>query len=176
MNRRTDMETIEMFERRIGWTWVAGLAVLLVVTAAQATTHPKKTVAESLVELYVPMQEALAGDSVAGVREQVAKIGAAAAAIAGAKGEPALSAAVEVVATAARGMTATDIEGLRGQFKPLSRGLALLVEKQAVAGRGIYYCPMVDAYWIQKSGEVRNPYFGKQMLTCGELVTKVGEG
>jgi Cu(I)/Ag(I) efflux system membrane fusion protein len=25
------------------------------------------------------------------------------------------------------------------------------------------------AYWVQKKGSVKNPYFGKSMLTCGEV-------
>jgi hypothetical protein len=34
---------------------------------------------------------------------------------------------------------------------------------------------MADAYWLQKTGddELRNPYYGKSMLTCGEKVDKV---
>jgi hypothetical protein len=32
---------------------------------------------------------------------------------------------------------------------------------------------MADAYWIQKSGAIKNPYYGSSMLGCGESVTKV---
>lgn len=161
-----------MFQRRPGVARVAGLAALLLVTAAQATSTPKPTVAEALVVLYVPMQEALAGDSVAAVKEQAAALALKAAAAVSSGGDKAL---YGPVSAAAEGMTATDIDGLREQFKPLSLALAHLVEKVAVAGHGIYFCPMADAYWIQKSGEVRNPYFGREMLTCGEQVTKVGD-
>jgi hypothetical protein len=29
------------------------------------------------------------------------------------------------------------------------------------------YCPMADAYWISEQEKVVNPYFGKQMPSCG---------
>lgn len=35
------------------------------------------------------------------------------------------------------------------------------------------FCPMAfnnkGAYWLQEGKEIRNPYFGKSMLTCGEI-------
>lgn len=159
-----------MFQRRIGLAWACGLAALMLATMAQANSTPRPTAAEALTTLYVPMQEALAGDSVAAVREQAAKVAAEAAAALQAGGD---RKSLEAVAAAAKGMTAMELPGLRDQFKPLSLAIAHLVEKQAVLGLGIFYCPMVDAYWIQKTGEVRNPYYGKQMTSCGEQVTKV---
>lgn len=152
--------------------WVASTSVTSVVSAAEMPAGSL----EKLVGLYVPMQEALAGDSVAAVKEQAAKIATQAEAILMAKGEkPTIDAieGLESVVVAAKAMNATEIQALREQFKPLSRTLAQLVERQAVAGHGIYFCPMADAYWIQKSGAVKNPYFGAKMLACGEVVKKV---
>lgn len=146
--------------------------ILGAVSSAQATSTPKPTVAEKLVALYVPMQEALAGDSVTAVKEQAAAISLKAAEAVSSGGDKALYAPIEA---AAGGMKATDIDGLRDQFKPLSLALAHLVEKVAVAGHGIYYCPMADAYWVQKSGAVKNPYYGAKMLACGDAVAKVAD-
>ena len=147
-------------------------AVLGAVSSAQATSTPKPTVAEKLVALYVPIQEALAGDSVTAVMEQAAAIALKAAEAVSSGGDKALYGPIEA---AARGLKATDIDGLRNQFKSLSLALAHLVEKVAVAGHGIYYCPMADAYWVQKSGAVKNPYYGSKMLGCGEAVAKVAD-
>ena len=37
----------------------------------------------------------------------------------------------------------------------------------------IQHCPMADqekgADWLSREKEIRNPYFGKSMLTCGEV-------
>ncbi|MEO8198690.1 MAG: DUF3347 domain-containing protein [Thermoanaerobaculia bacterium] len=151
--------------------------VIFVPGAVAAAEMPAGTL-EKLVGLYVPMQEALAGDSVAAVKEQAAKLGMEAEAILTAKGEkPTIDAieGLETVVAAAKAMNGADIKGLREQFKPLSRAVAKLVERQAVAGNGIYYCPMEDAYWIQKTGAVKNPYYGSKMLGCGEVVAKVAE-
>jgi membrane fusion protein, copper/silver efflux system len=160
-----------MFQRRLSRTRFAVLVALMTVTVVPSSRAAEPGVAEDLVALYVPMQEALAGDSIEGVKKQAAAIASKASAAAG---SPEGKARFGPVIAAAQGMTAADIEGLREQFKPLSLALAQLVEKTEVAGHGIYFCPMADGYWIQKTGEIRNPYFGKEMLTCGERVSKVG--
>ncbi len=33
----------------------------------------------------------------------------------------------------------------------------------------VYYCPMVDASWLQKEEGTRNPYYGAKMLKCGSV-------
>jgi hypothetical protein len=145
------------------------------ISEARAAEMPAGSL-EKLVGLYVPMQEALAGDSVAKVTEQAAKIAKEAEAILTAKGEkPSLDAIedLEAVVASAKLMTAQEIQPLRERFKTLSHAIGHLVERQAVAGHGIYFCPMADAYWIQKSGAVKNPYYGAKMLACGEVVKKV---
>ena len=150
-------------------------AAVAVSSPAQAAEMPAGAL-EKLVGLYVPMQEALAGDSIATVKEQAAKVASEAEAILMTKGEkPSLEAieGLEAVVAAAKATNAAEVKALREQFKALSFAVAKLVEKQAVAGHGIYFCPMADAYWIQKSGAVKNPYYGAKMLGCGEVVTKV---
>jgi len=40
-----------------------------------------------------------------------------------------------------------------------------------------YYCPMVPGGggdWMQPGGDLANPYWGSEMLTCGELVREMG--
>lgn len=156
---------------------LGAVAVTSAMSAVSAAEMPAGSL-EKLVGLYVPMQEALAGDSVAVIAAQAAKVAAEAEAILKAKGEkPTVDAieGLEDVVAAAKGMKATEIAGLREQFKALSRAVGRLVERQAVAGHGIYYCPMADAYWVQKSGAVKNPYYGAKMLGCGEVVAKVAD-
>ena len=33
----------------------------------------------------------------------------------------------------------------------------------------LQYCPMKKAYWMSAEQEIRNPYYGKSMLTCGTV-------
>jgi len=123
-----------------------------------------------LVRAYEPIQVALAGDSTASVVEAAARVAERAEALTPKDSErPEYSGLI----AAARGVKASDIKALREQVKPLSLALAKLVQSQPVEGYGIYFCPMADAYWLQKVGAVRNPYYGKSMLTCGELVKTV---
>ncbi|MFH4968919.1 efflux RND transporter periplasmic adaptor subunit [Gaetbulibacter sp. M240] len=68
----------------------------------------------------------------------------------------------------------SDIKEQRNYFKPLSEGMVQAVSTFGI-NQKIYnqYCPMADnnkgAFWLSKDAEIRNPYFGKAMLTCGEI-------
>jgi membrane fusion protein, copper/silver efflux system len=73
-----------------------------------------------------------------------------------------------------------DVEQQRAHFETLSDHLIEAVEYFGVAQDQIYrqYCPMAfddqGAYWLSAESEIRNPYYGDMMLSCGE-VTKVYE-
>ncbi len=71
---------------------------------------------------------------------------------------------------------ARDIEALRSGFESLSIGMAGSVERLGADIKGPVFelfCPMAfnnkGAAWLQQDKEVRNPYFGAQMLNCGEV-------
>jgi Cu(I)/Ag(I) efflux system membrane fusion protein len=48
-----------------------------------------------------------------------------------------------------------------------------LIKNTGLKGDTVYhqYCPMAfddkGAYWLSSQSAIRNPYFGKEMLTCG---------
>jgi len=69
---------------------------------------------------------------------------------------------------------ATTIEGKRENFIFLSQPLIKIVEAFG-ANQKLYvnFCPMANnnkgAYWLSNSEEIRNPFFGEAMLTCGEV-------
>lgn len=68
----------------------------------------------------------------------------------------------------------SDIAAQRGHFKHLSAHMISGVQLFGV-NQNVYiqFCPMADnnkgAYWISLEEEVRNPYYGEAMLTCGEV-------
>jgi hypothetical protein len=44
--------------------------------------------------------------------------------------------------------------------------------KKLAAGQSGYYvvnCPMLKKDWVQISDKIGNPYFGREMATCGEI-------
>lgn len=72
------------------------------------------------------------------------------------------------------GMNAGNIKHQREHFDMLSKDMYDLVKKFA-AGEKIYvgYCPMYNdnkgATWLSETKEIKNPYFGKDMNTCGTI-------
>jgi len=40
---------------------------------------------------------------------------------------------------------------------------------KAPEGVRVAVCPMVQKPWLQKGDAIANPYYGKEMLTCGSL-------
>ncbi|WP_075351114.1 efflux RND transporter periplasmic adaptor subunit [Algoriphagus marinus] len=69
----------------------------------------------------------------------------------------------------------SEIANQRRHFSPLSQAFLNLTETFGLTKDKVYkeYCPMAfdnkGAYWLSESEEIRNPYFGKSMLACGEV-------
>ncbi|MGK5083449.1 hypothetical protein WDW37_09085 [Bdellovibrionota bacterium FG-1] len=61
------------------------------------------------------------------------------------------------------------IEDARAHFKELSALMTNWAETAKPMGIDRVICPMAHASWLQRSGPIRNPYYGKQMLECGEV-------
>jgi hypothetical protein len=68
-----------------------------------------------------------------------------------------------------------DIKTQREHFSALSGSFIELVKKADKGDAKVYvqHCPMALngkwADWISESQEIRNPYFGDEMLECGEV-------
>lgn len=67
-----------------------------------------------------------------------------------------------------------DVEQQRMAFADFSDILYSTIKMFGVKGETIYYqyCPMAKngegAYWLSNNEEIKNPYYGDAMLTCGE--------
>lgn len=68
-----------------------------------------------------------------------------------------------------------DLKALRVSFKGFNHELITLLKAQKEFNSTMYvqFCPMADnnsgALWLSAEKEIRNPYFGKQMLQCGSI-------
>jgi len=66
-------------------------------------------------------------------------------------------------------------EKQRVHFEKISDAMYALLQQAELKNAGVYrqYCPMAfndkGAYWLSNETEIRNPYFGKKMLECGEV-------
>ncbi|MDP4957546.1 MAG: efflux RND transporter periplasmic adaptor subunit [Algoriphagus sp.] len=70
---------------------------------------------------------------------------------------------------------AKDIGAARTQFSNLSASIIQLAETYPLSQQVVYkdYCPMAfdnkGGYWLSETEDIRNPYFGASMLSCGEV-------
>lgn len=68
-----------------------------------------------------------------------------------------------------------ELEKKRESFEMISNAFYDMVRVIKPTGAVIYYqyCPMAfdnkGAYWLSNADSIRNPYYGKKMLTCGEV-------
>ncbi len=97
---------------------------------------------------------------------------ASAAIEAGVKG---IEGGASIANAAARNTSAQDLATQRREYSSLSNDFISLVKKTGLSGGELYvdYCPMAlndeGAYWVSNVKEIKNPYFGDKMLTCGEV-------
>ena len=70
---------------------------------------------------------------------------------------------------------AKDLPTARTHFSSLSSSIIQLAETYQLAQKVVYqdYCPMAfnnkGGYWLSETEDIKNPYFGASMLSCGEV-------
>ncbi|MFY0537164.1 hypothetical protein [Nannocystis pusilla] len=148
--------------RRILLTFIAAVA------CSSEAGKPAQPAPTSVVQPYVTIQETLAADRLDKLSELSAQVVVAAEPLQTEAGIP------EVVAGAGR-VAARDIDTARAGFEKMSMGLIsyLKTHSDQRAGYEVVFCPMAfnkGAYWVQKTGEIINPYHGMMMLHCGDKV------
>ncbi|WP_207493731.1 DUF3347 domain-containing protein [Aridibaculum aurantiacum] len=71
--------------------------------------------------------------------------------------------------------TEADLEAKRKTFQSISDNMYTLLRTVRYDNEIVYqqYCPMAfddaGAAWLSKTSDIKNPYYGKKMLTCGEV-------
>lgn len=75
--------------------------------------------------------------------------------------------------------SSTDLEAQRKSFSTLTDNLYKGIKAFGLGGKQAFYefCPMAfnneGGYWLSDQEQIRNPYFGDKMLTCGEVKEKL---
>ena len=149
--------------KTIATTFLAAAGLLLNTTIRAADSPALMQPVKSVLDHYLMIQTELAKDSIKGLDEH-----ANAKAV---KGDEMKMLSPDVAKQAETLAKAKDLKAAREAFKPLSASLVKYLADNK-AGKGTYheaYCPMVKASWLQTEKDIRNPYMGKTMLTCGEL-------
>ncbi len=68
-----------------------------------------------------------------------------------------------------------DLKDQRFQFIALSSDVIALIKHTEISSGKLYvqHCPMANegkgAYWLAAEQEVRNPYYGNEMVECGSV-------
>jgi hypothetical protein len=138
------------------------LFVLCGVLAVGATAARAGDPIIAMLDPYFRIQTALSDDKTDGVKDDAIAIKSAAKSL----GEPGAT----IVAAADTLSSAGDLAAARVAFSALSDAVVAYSEKTKAAGDGVHtmFCPMANKQWMQKGEKIRNPYYGKSMLTCGE--------
>jgi len=148
--------------------------------AGHASAAAFDTAMADVVQPYLAIQDALARDTTDGVAEAAKAIGAAAANLdpSSVTGEHA-GHYTDVPQKLTEGATAlaaaADLGDAREAFKGLSMPMGMWATMARPDGIDLVYCPMAKGGWLQKTGDIRNPYHGSEMLACGEVVSGPGK-
>lgn len=79
---------------------------------------------------------------------------------------------VHILSNDAGKISATkDLKKQREYFANLSSNMASVAKTFKLSNKPVYiqYCPMKKASWLSTEKQIRNPYYGSSMLTCGEV-------
>jgi hypothetical protein len=134
--------------------------------ASTAIPVLKNDMLNAVYQHYIHLTTALINNDVAEAKISANAIEAGSKFIAGAS---AIASAAEKI------MAAPDIDAQRTSYSGMSKDMAELIKKEGLSAGALYvaFCPMAfndkGAAWISISREIRNPYFGEKMLSCGEV-------
>jgi Cu(I)/Ag(I) efflux system membrane fusion protein len=151
------------------------LAGLLPILASAAGASEFDRAMEPILAEYLKVQTALAADETDGVEDAVHAIQDLAKKIdpKTAGGEHAAhyqNIPEDIAVACGKFHEAKDIGSIREAFKDLSKPVSMWVTMAEPKDASVMYCPMAEAGWVQRGSQVTNPYFGSEMLTCGEKV------
>jgi hypothetical protein len=128
------------------------------------------SISEQLLEPYYSIHKSLASDTSKGVSTSAAQIEKISREAAGKDLQ--MKSQLVALADAAAKLQTSDLKSARNGFGELSDKLIAYLQKAKAQHNPPYqvYCPMLKKNWLQADKEIRNPYYGSSMPTCGELV------
>jgi Cu(I)/Ag(I) efflux system membrane fusion protein len=151
--------------------------------APEFTDHQRKAVNE-LVAVEHNLATALASDNVERFNELTASAAPVATHFAGAFADSAdWKDRVAKISAAAKLQPVKDLKEARRLFQPFADAVAQLARavrgQAAFANIKVFRCPMTDqafpgapqtSMWVQTNAPLRNPFFGSEMIDCGNEV------
>jgi Cu(I)/Ag(I) efflux system membrane fusion protein len=140
-----------------------------------------------VVTEYTSLHEHLRSDDLDGARESAARVAKAAKAFDPRSPEEARKiwtrTADAIFSAAMQISRAGDLDAARRAFEQVTEGVLTIMERfgnPTEAPLTLAFCPMVfdnqGGYWVQRSDEIENPYFGSSMYRCGEIKATLDHG
>jgi Cu(I)/Ag(I) efflux system membrane fusion protein len=152
------------------------------VAATQSMNALNNPVGQELLKQLAQVSEALAADDEVAAVAAGQKLQDLAASMEN-TGEPQIDGLISQIKEIPKISAANDLKALRQAFLPWSTAgadLALALKRGGQASDvTVFECPMTGdsfpgapakAKWVQSSSDIRNPYFGAEMLSCGAEV------
>ncbi|MHA1568971.1 MAG: DUF3347 domain-containing protein [Alphaproteobacteria bacterium] len=160
---------------------------LLLTFGAQANSYAADARAQfdavmnDVLAEYLKITDALAADRTDGVTAAAKKIQTLAGmldadGVTGEVANPYRMIADRLAHAAAELAQAGDIATMRTALKKLSQPMAMWQHHARSTGVNTVYCSMYQGSWLQNGNDIRNPYYGSSMLTCGEIVGGPDQG
>lgn len=83
----------------------------------------------------------------------------------------------ELIKAAEKLNMAKDLDKQREAFMKVSTQVWNVIKQGEKGSKQVYYqyCPMKKAYWLSTESEIRNPYYGDAMLSCGKVAEKLNK-
>lgn len=133
---------------------------------------------------YVTMKDALVGSDASKVKAEAANTSSALANVdmkllTGAAHNDWMTYVAPMEKSLKEMASSDDLEAQRKSFSSVSENLYKSIKAFGLSGDQAFYeyCPMAfnneGAYWLSSNDQIRNPYFGDKMLTCGQVVEKL---
>lgn len=163
---------------------ICGMELVAVKDLPRPHTAPEAVQVQMnhVMEHYLELQNRFAADRTKGAAQQALGLIAAADAIEKLRSDSNMDLpaefgdSVKQLRDAAVKIRAGDLAASRVAFVDLSAALRQMVgivrpSRNCYGKIYIFHCPMSKGDWLQTGSDMRNPYYGFQMLKCGELVS-----
>jgi hypothetical protein len=148
--------------------FVVSLTIMMAACApAPQTSNTPAAGAEmprTIVDPYLKIQSALANDAMDDVKANAGNIATASTSL----GAPAMKIDTAAIQLA----SATELPDAREKFGRLSEAIDTYMTGLKLTppeGVKVAVCPMVHKRWMQEGSTIANPYYGKEMPTCGSF-------
>lgn len=128
-----------------------------------------------ILEIYLTIQESLAADTVDHLAPNAQRALAAlnrldTSAIKGPNEKIYKNLPKQLIRAFTKIGQATQLDQARKIFYKVSRPITMWASTAQPKNTQLMFCSMANGGWLQKKGPIRNPYFGKKMLECGEVI------